>query len=128
MAAEIVHDHDIAAAQGGHQELLDVSAKAGAVDRAVDNAGRRDPVAAQRRQKGQRAPASLRYFGNEASAAGASSITPGHVGLGPGLVDEDQAFGIEPALVFLPLLAPAGDVGAVLFAGVQVLFLNVMPS
>src|SRR4051794_5173936 len=65
--------------------------------------------------RGQRAPASLRYLGNKASAAGASSISPGHVGLGPGLVDEDQVFGVEPALVFLPPLAPAGDVGAVLF-------------
>jgi hypothetical protein len=55
-------------------------------------------------------------------------MAPGHVGLGPGLVDEDQAFGVEPALMFLPALAPAGDVGAVLFAGVQALFLNVMPS
>src|SRR5215218_447025 len=51
MTAEIVHDHDVAAAQGRHEELLYVSAKAGAVDRAVDDAGRRDPVTAQRRQK-----------------------------------------------------------------------------
>jgi hypothetical protein len=55
-------------------------------------------------------------------------MAPGHVGLGPGLVDEDQPFGVEPALVLLPLLASTGDVGAVLFAGVQALFLNVMPS
>jgi hypothetical protein len=55
-------------------------------------------------------------------------VAPGHVGLGPGLVDEDQAFGVKSALVFLPSLAPAGDVEAVLFAGVQALFLNVMPS
>src|SRR4051794_9252724 len=128
MATEVVHDYDVAAAQGWHEELLDVSAKAGAVDRAVDNAGRRDPVAAQRRQKGQRAPASLRHFGNEAGAAGTSPMAPGHVGLGPGLVDEDQVFGVEPTLIFLPPLAPAGDIGAVLFAGVQALFLNVMPS
>jgi hypothetical protein len=55
-------------------------------------------------------------------------MAPGHVGLGPGLITKDQAFGVEPALVFLPLRAPAGDVGAILFAGVQALFLNVMPS
>ena len=36
----------------------------------------------------------------------------------PAVVDEHQAFGVKPALVFLPLGAPAGDVGAVLFAGV----------
>jgi hypothetical protein len=55
-------------------------------------------------------------------------MPPGHVGLGPGLVDEDQVFGVEPALIFLPPLAPAGDIDAVLVAGVQALFLNVMPS
>jgi hypothetical protein len=49
-------------------------------------------------------------------------MSPGHVGFGPGLVDKDQAFGVEPALVFLPSLAPAGDVGAILLAGVQALF------
>jgi hypothetical protein len=55
-------------------------------------------------------------------------MSPGHIGLGPGLVDKDQPFGVKPALVFLPLLAPAGDIGTILFAGVQALFLNVMPS
>jgi hypothetical protein len=55
-------------------------------------------------------------------------MAPGHVGLGPGFVDKDQVLGVKPALVFLPPLAPAGDVGAVLFAGVQALFLNVIPS
>ena len=53
VTAEIVHDDDIAGAAGWHQELLEISAKAGAVDRAVDDAGRGDAVVAQRRQKGQ---------------------------------------------------------------------------
>jgi hypothetical protein len=49
-------------------------------------------------------------------------MTPGHVGLGPSLVDEDQPFGFKPALVFLPPLASPGDVGATLLAGVQAFF------
>jgi hypothetical protein len=40
-------------------------------------------------------------------------MAPGHVGLGPSLVDKDQAFGLKSALVLLPPLAPAGDIGAV---------------
>jgi DNA replication protein DnaC len=40
-----------------------------------------------------------------------------HVGLGPGLVDEDQACGVDPGLVFFPLLTPSRDVGAILLAG-----------
>jgi len=51
VTAEIVHDDDIAGAEGWHQELLEISAKVGAVDRAVDDAGRGDAVVAQRRQK-----------------------------------------------------------------------------
>ena len=43
-------------------------------------------------------------------------------GEGRGLVDEDQALGVKPARVFLPLLASASDVGAILFAGVQAFF------
>ena len=46
-------------------------AKTGAVDRAVDDAGCRDAVAAQRRQKGQGAAARLRHLGNQAGATGA---------------------------------------------------------
>jgi hypothetical protein len=55
-------------------------------------------------------------------------MPPCHVGLGPGFVDKDQPSGLKPTLVFLPPLAPAGNIGAVLLTGVQGLFLNVMPS
>jgi vitamin B12/bleomycin/antimicrobial peptide transport system ATP-binding/permease protein len=37
-----------------------------------------------------------------------------HFGRSPGLVDEDQTFGIEITLAFEPRLAPLQDVGAVL--------------
>src|SRR3981189_211113 len=39
-----------------------------------------------------------------------------------GLVDEDQALGIKPALIHPPAGPPPGDVGAILFAGVQAFF------
>jgi hypothetical protein len=45
-------------------------------------------------------------------------VAAGHIGLGPGFVDEHQTLGVKPALVFLPLGAPAGDIGAVLLTGV----------
>ena|SRR6516225_3758554 len=47
---------------------FDVSAEAGAVDRPVDDAGGGDPVAAQRRQKGQCPPAAMRHLGDQAGA------------------------------------------------------------
>jgi hypothetical protein len=45
-----------------------------------------------------------------------------HVGLGPGLVDEDQASRIKPALVLLPLRPSPGDIGPILLAGAQAFF------
>ena len=68
MAAEIVHDDNVTGAEGGHQKLFDVSAEAGAVDRPVDDAGGGNPVAAQRRQKGQCPPAAVRQLGDQAGA------------------------------------------------------------
>jgi hypothetical protein len=44
-------------------------------------------------------------------------MAPGHVGLGPGLVDEHQPMGSDAALVLLPPGPPAGDVRPILLAG-----------
>jgi hypothetical protein len=49
----------------------------------------------------------------------------GHVGLGPAFVDEDQPRRVEPALKPPPLLACLQDIGAVLLAGTERLFLYV---
>jgi hypothetical protein len=40
-----------------------------------------------------------------------------HIGLGPGLIDEDEALGIGAALIGAPLLAPALDVFAIRLLG-----------
>ena len=122
VTAKIVHDDDVAGAEGGRQKLLDIGAKAGAVDRPVDDTGSGDAVVAQGRQKGQGAPATLRHLGDQASAAAAAPVPAGHVGLGPGLVDKHQAPRVKPALMRLPPGPAAGDVGAILLAGVQAFF------
>ena len=54
-------------------------------------------------------------------------MLPGHGCGGPGLVDEDEALGIEVELPFEPLLAPLQDIRAVLLAGVTGLFFRVIP-
>ena len=124
VAAEIVHDDDVARTEGGHQELLDIGAKAGAVDRPVNDAGSGDAVVAQCRQKSQRAPAALRHLGDQPRAAAAAPVPAGHVGFGPGLVDEHPALRVKLALMRLPPVSATGDVGAILFAGVQRFFLT----
>jgi hypothetical protein len=50
------------------------------------------------------------------------AVRAGHGGLGPGLVDEHQAFGINAPLVAPPAGALAGDVGPLLFGGAQGFF------
>ena len=55
------------------------------------------------------------------TAAG-PAMAPGHIGLGPGLIDEHQTPGVKPALMRRPSGPAAGHVGAILFAGVQSFF------
>ena len=54
-------------------------------------------------------------------------MTAGHVGGGPRLVDEDEAFGFEVDLTVEPVLALPKDVGTVLLDRVPGLFLRVIP-
>ena len=56
-----------------------------------------------------------------------SSAQPGHVGLRPALIDEDETLRIEPPLEPPPLFAGLEDVGTVLLAGTERLFLYVNP-
>jgi hypothetical protein len=43
-------------------------------------------------------------------------FSPRHVGLGPGLVDEHQPLGLNPALILCPLRPPTRDAGTLAFA------------
>jgi hypothetical protein len=63
----------------------------------------------------------------EALAFGRSSPQPGHIGFGPGFVEEDQTGRIERRLLADPPAAGLPDVGTVLFAGPESLFLYVRP-
>jgi len=122
VAAEIVHDDDVSGRQGGHEELLDIGEKELAVDRPVEHTGRIDPVMAQRCYEGQCLPFAERGFGDELAAPPGPAPERGHVGLGPGLVDEDQFTRIKPPLILLPLSPPPRDLRTVLLAGEQAFF------
>ncbi len=122
VAAEVVHDHDIAGLEAGDQQLLDIGAKAVAVDGAVEDTWRGDPVNPERSNEGQGAPSPLRHLGEETSPPPATTVRAGHIGLGPGLIDEDQTPRVEAMLILAPLPAPADNVRAILFAGAQGFF------
>lgn len=122
MAAEIVHDDDVAGGERWHKELLHPGGKTQAVDRPIEDAWCIDPVMPERGQEGQRAPMAKGGAGNQFLSSRGPSTDRRHVGLGPGLIDEHEAPGIKPPLILLPLLAPARDLRPQLFDGEQRFF------
>ena len=110
-----------------HEELDDPGQETASVDRAVDDAGCLDPVTAQCGQEGHRGPTAVRHTRDQPLAS-VPPMRAGHVGLRPGLIDEDQARRVNASLVMLPSLALAGDVGAALLGGVQGVFFHMSPS
>src|SRR5712671_2794345 len=99
--------------KGRDEDLLDINSEGLAVDRTGENPWGVNATVAQGSQKGRRLPAAVRDFGGEPPAAGRPSPQWCHVRLGPGLVDEDQALRLDPALILIPLRSLACDVGAI---------------
>ena len=64
----------------------------------------------------------VRDLGDQALTTRAASMCAGHIGLGPSLVDEDQAAGINLGLMELPAFPLSGHVRPILFGGVQAFF------
>ena len=60
VAAEIVHDDDVAGFEHRHELLLDIGPEAFAVDRPIEDARRCEPIAAQGAEEGQRPPVAVR--------------------------------------------------------------------
>ena len=114
MAWEIVHDHDVAFAQFGQENLLDVGLEGETVDWAVDHEWRDEPAQRQGADEGRGFPMSKGNADPQPLAPRGPAIAPRHVCGGPGFIDEDQALGIEIELAFEPFLAPLRDVGAAL--------------
>jgi hypothetical protein len=56
-------------------------------------------------------------------ALAGATAQPHHVGLEPGFINEDQRPGIQPERAIAPCQACLCDIGAVLFGGMQGLFL-----
>lgn len=69
----------------------------------------------------------MRIAHSQALASRAAAMAAGHVGRGPGFVDEHEALGFKIDLFLEPVLALLQDVGAILLNRVAGLFLRVMP-
>jgi len=117
VTAEIVHDHQIARLERRDQRRLHIGLETLGVDRAVDEPWRFDAIVTKGGQEGHRLPMPVGNLRHEPFADRRPSPERLHVGLGPGLVDEDQALNVDLVLAALPLRSPPRHVGTVAFAG-----------
>jgi hypothetical protein len=115
----VIHDNDT---QHRSEHVFDIRLETFAVDWTVKDAGCVDAFAAQRRHEGHGFPMAMRNLGVKPLAAPAPSPERKHVGLRPGLIDEDETFGVEPPLILLPPCPEAGDVRTLLLAGRDAFF------
>src|SRR5476649_768312 len=78
-------------------------------------------------RKLRRFPMTMRDFVADPATARRPAVKAGHVGLGPGLIDEDQPRWIDAPLMSSPTLSMAAYIRAVPLARNERLFLNVTP-
>jgi hypothetical protein len=110
VAAEIVEDDNVVWLECRDQNLGDVEAEQFAVDWTIDDPRCIDAIMTQRGQKGHGLPMAIRDQRSQPLAAWPPAPERRHVGLDPSLIDEDQAFAIDPALISLPACPLACDV------------------
>ena len=122
MGRQVVHDDGIALRQGRDEHLLDVDQERFTIHRAIEQKRRAETGAAQARSEGGCLPVSPRNRRHEALSSQTSATLAHHLGIGAGLVDEDQRVGIETRLATPPDLTALRDVRPVLFARVQAFF------
>ena len=69
----------------------------------------------------------MRHGADRPLPARGSGVRPRHIGLDPGLVDEDEVLGVQAWLVLAPCRPRSRDVRPVLLGGMECLFLRVSP-
>ena len=122
VAAQIVHNDDIARRERWQQTLFDIGQEAGTIDRAIEDTRSRKAVVAERRHEGQRLPVPMGPGRAQPLAAGAAAMAASHIRLGPGLIQEDEPARVKLALRALPPAAALRDVRPILLGGRQTFF------
>lgn len=126
VSRQVVEDERVARPQLGHEHLLDVSAEALAVHGAVEKPRSDDATRAQTGGDGGRFVMPMRDGNPTALSARCTPVAAGHVGRGGGLVEEDEAVGIEFVLRPEPVFALGLHIRPLLLGGVGCVFLRVM--
>src|SRR5437763_258057 len=122
VAAEIVHDYDVARTKRRKQNFLYIDPKAVAIDRAIEKPWRLDAVMALGRQERHGLAAAVWNLGGRTLAARRPSPQGRHLGPGTGLVVVYQAVRLDAIFIFDPLGSPPCDVGTIAFASHHAFF------
>ncbi len=117
VTAEIVHDDRIAMPEFWCEAFPDIHLEDEAVHRAVHHQGGDDPVMAQAGDESRCAPVAKGGAPCETMSLWAATVAARHVGLGPGFVKEDDAFGVKTMLFGAPLLPRGGHIRPLLLVG-----------
>ena len=119
VTGEIVHDHDVASAQGWSEKVFDIGQETRSIHRPIEHAGRGDLIVTQGGNECRCHPMAVRHRSDEALTTGRASIEPHEIGLCSSLVNEDKIFRIQIGLARPPFVAGLRDIRAVLFGGAQ---------
>jgi hypothetical protein len=119
VTGKIIHDDDIAMAQGRGEKVLDIGQETRSVHRTVKYTGCGDLIVAQGGNECWRHPMAMRHGRDEPLPTQSPPIEPRHVGLRPSFINEDKIFRIQIGLTRKPFVTGFGDIRAVLFGGAQ---------
>jgi hypothetical protein len=119
---QVVEHHHIAGPQRRRQDLLDIRAKAGIVDRAVEDPRRREALEPQAGNDCVGFPVAEGRVIAEAFAARAPAIAPEQIRRHAAFIEEDILPDVAERLPDAPALAGPDDIRATLFVGVNGFF------
>jgi len=119
---EVVQDDDIAGAQRGDEDLVDVRGECGVVDRAVKHGGRRESVRSKRGDHRVGLPVAARRVITETRADGTSAVAAQQIRRHAAFIEKQIVAGIAERLPGPPLPARGGNVRPALFVGVYRFF------
>jgi hypothetical protein len=94
VGGQVVHDEDVSGFQRGAEDLLHVGAEHLGVGGAFNGHAGGGAIQADGAEHGGGAPMPAGGAGMDSSATQGPAAQPGQVGLGPALIDKDQAGGI----------------------------------
>jgi hypothetical protein len=130
VGAEVVHHHERVRplAQRRDQDLLGEGEEDGRAGRGGDAPARDQAVEREGADHGQPLPPPPGHLAHGALSPGGAGVGPRHPGVDPGLVDEDEAGGVDPGQLGAPRGPRLGHVLAIPLGGLDGLFFRARPS